>query len=70
MPYFQKTFFLISLDIVQQGKLLKLEKVLAHTMLEIKSYLMEVMLNMLLLVKIYVIELMKIQTSKKQLLLS
>ena len=70
MQYSQKTFFLISLDIVQQGKLLKLEKVLAHTMLEIKSYLMEVMLNMLLLVKIYVIELMKIQTSKKQLLLS
>ena len=52
-----------------QEKLLKLEKVLAHTMLEIKSYLMEVMLNMLLLVKIYAIELTKIQTSKKQLLL-
>ena len=43
------------------------DKLQNSSILEIKLSLMEATLNMLLLVKIYVVELMKIQTSKKQL---
>ena len=67
MLYFQKISFQFNLGIVLQGKLLKLAKVLVATMLVIKLYLTGAMLNMLLSVKIYVVELTKIQISKKQL---